>query len=153
MVKHAKQYCAVALLLLVLSPGAQAYCFTQAAQRYQVDAQLLMAIAKVESGYNARAFNANTNGSKDIGLMQINSSWLPVLRKHGIDESRLWDACVNVHVGAWVLANNIAQHGATWRAVGAYNARSSHKQSGYVQKVWAAMSGNSKTKKPQRGTS
>ncbi|MBK4737821.1 lytic transglycosylase domain-containing protein [Noviherbaspirillum pedocola] len=116
--------------------SAHAFCFDEAAHRYHVDKQLLMAIAKTESGFRPNAYNINANGSADIGLMQINDSWLPTLRKWGIDRTRLFDPCTNVNVGAWVLANNFVQHGRTWKAVGAYNARSTDKQEAYAMRVW-----------------
>jgi len=134
-------------LLIVLAASAPAWpafansaamdeCINQAAQRYRVDARLIHAIIQVESSGNPSALNRNTNGSEDIGLMQINSSWLPVLGRHGIKRHHLYDLCTNVHVGAWVLAGNIARYGPTWRAVGAYNARSPLKRRHYVAKVW-----------------
>lgn len=111
-------------------------CLRDAAQRYQLDAQLLYAIALVESGLNPRALNrSNANGTRDIGLMQINSSWLPRLAQKNITESDLYDPCVSAEVGAWILADNIARLGATWRAVGAYNARSTARRVAYVRRV------------------
>ena len=61
-------------------------------------------------------------GTVDIGLMQINSSHLPWLSKYGIAREHLLDACTNVHVGAYLLAENMQRYGDTWEAVGAYNA-------------------------------
>lgn len=121
---------------LLLGSQAHALCFKQAADRYKVSETLLKAIAMTESDFNPAASNVNTNGSEDIGVMQINSSWLPSLSKFGIGRAELKDACTNVNIGAWVLAQNIAQYGDTWRAVGAYNARSPSKQAIYIQKVW-----------------
>ena len=60
-------------------------------------------------------------GSRDIGLMQHNSSWLPTLAGHGIAEHNLFDACTSIHVGAWILAGNVSRLGYTWEAVGAYD--------------------------------
>lgn len=111
-------------------------CVKQAAHRYQVDERLIHAIIQVESSGNPAALNRNADGSEDIGTMQINSSWLPVLGRYGIQRRHLFDPCTNVHVGAWVLAGNIARYGHTWRAVGAYNAKSHAKREGYVAKVW-----------------
>lgn len=131
--------------LLALSPLAlieageapYASCFDQAAARYQVDPVLLRAIARVESGFNPAAIGKNAS-SEDIGVMQINSSWLPTLARHGISREHLFDPCLNIHIGAWVLSQNIASMGATWKAVGAYNARSEDKRQVYVGKVWKA---------------
>lgn len=97
-------------------------CWDDAAQRYQVSSALLYAIARTESGLNPQAVGRNGNGSRDIGLMQINSSWLPTLASHGINERDLFEPCTNIHVGAWLLADSFSRRGATWDAVGAYNA-------------------------------
>jgi soluble lytic murein transglycosylase-like protein len=52
-----------------------AFCFEEAGFIYNVSPRLLWAIARVESGFRADAFNRNADGSYDYGLMQINSSW------------------------------------------------------------------------------
>ncbi|OYU42660.1 MAG: hypothetical protein CFE44_22760 [Burkholderiales bacterium PBB4] len=110
-----------ALVLMAACASASGFCFDQAAERYGVDPKLLVAIAKQESGLNPRAINYNRNGSADYGLMQINSENLASI---GLSPSDAMEPCLNVHVGAWILARFIRAHGPTWRAVGAYNAGS-----------------------------
>lgn len=102
-------------------------CFNTAAERYAIDHRLLIAIAQVESSMNPKAIGQNKrNGkvvSEDVGLMQINSSWYPVLEKMGITRHDLLNnPCQNIYVGAWILAKNIASNGVNWESVGAYNA-------------------------------
>ncbi|ABM97154.1 lytic transglycosylase domain-containing protein [Methylibium petroleiphilum] len=126
----------LAAAALAIAGQAHAMCFKEAAERYKVSEALLRAIAKTESNFNPKALNRNSNGTEDIGVMQINSSWLPTLAQFGIGREQLKDPCTNVNIGAWVLANNIARHGETWRAVGAYNAATPSKQVVYVEKVW-----------------
>ena len=121
---------------LLAGSQAHAFCFKEAAERYKVNEILVRAIAKTESDYNPNARNINTDGSEDIGVMQINSSWLSTLRQFGIGREELKDPCTNVNIGSWILAKNIEQYGGTWRAVGAYNARSPSKQAIYIRKVW-----------------
>lgn len=125
--------------LLLVTAEANAFCFKEAAARYNVSEPLLLAIAKTESNMHSLATNMNSNGTKDIGLMQINSSHLPELLAYGITEKTLYnDPCTNVQVGAWILAKSIAVHGNTWRAVGSYNTGvkgSEAKRQIYVRRV------------------
>lgn len=114
-------------------------CWAEASARYNVPVDLLYAIARVETGnrYNLVS-RPNKNGTYDIGLMQINSSHLPRLAKHGITKKDLLEnPCLNLHVGAWILAEAIARHGYTWVAIGAYNAGSHEKRKAYAKKVFA----------------
>lgn len=131
-----------AILFVLTAPAVvNAACFEEAAVRYRLPVSLLKAISRVESAGNPSAVNRNSNGSYDIGHMQINSGWLPVLQRYGIDKRMLFDACTNTYVGAWILAQNIHRYGYNWTAVGAYNASSSDKRLAYAHKVARAMQG------------
>lgn len=132
---------AVALLAFMTVSGdpARAFCFDEAAERYGVPAELLRTIAEVESSMNPRAININQNGTRDIGLMQINTWWLPKLEPFGIREEHLWDACTSVQVGAWVLAHNFKDLGYTWEAIGAYNAKHPEKRLAYARRVYRVL--------------
>jgi soluble lytic murein transglycosylase-like protein len=117
-------YNALGLLLFAIGLPVQA-CWQDAEARYGIDARLLHAIAQQESSLNPHAVNRSQIApadSVDIGLMQINSRWLPILARHGISESDLLNPCTNIQVGAWILAQSFLRHGPTWEAVGAYNA-------------------------------
>lgn len=103
--------------------------------RYGISPHLLYAIASVESRLDPNVVRRNQNGTYDIGLMQINSSWLPKLKRMGISMRDLFDPHVNLNVGAWILSENIKEYGATWKAVGAYNATSVKKQARYAKRV------------------
>lgn len=92
-----------------------------------------MIIADVESKMKPNARNLNENGSEDIGLMQVNSSWLPQLRQYGITRESLFDPCLNVHIGAWVLAQKIQRHGFSWPGFAAYHSATPSKQRQYQQ--------------------
>ncbi|RQZ17099.1 lytic transglycosylase [Burkholderia sp. Bp9031] len=118
---------------------ARADCLDDAATFQHVSVSLLRGIAQVESGMNPNAVNTNTNGTVDIGLMQINSTWLPTLAREGITRESLFDACTNAYVGAWILSQNIRQLGANWNAIGAYNAASPDKRLAYARKVYDAI--------------
>lgn len=120
---------------LVLGSAPCFACFELAASRYQVPVSLLKAIAQVESAHNPHAMNVNANGSRDIGLMQINTSWLPLLRKMSVTEQTLWDPCVNTLVAAWLLSENLKRWGNTYRALGAYHSPNATRQLHYAKRV------------------
>ena len=127
-------YKSLVAVLLFVALDARA-CWDQAAARYQVNEMLLYAIARTESGLNPLAVGRNRNGSHDIGVMQINSAWLPRLATYGVSEQDLLEPCTNIHIGAWILALNFQKLGYTWEAVGAYNAKSPALRRAYVERV------------------
>ncbi|MEB6379129.1 type III secretion system invasion protein IagB [Leclercia adecarboxylata] len=128
-------------IFLLFSQSALANCWNNAGHRYHVDPWLLFAIAKVESGMNPRAVGWNRDGTRDVGLMQINSAHFPALQRVGIDEYRLMrEPCTSVMVGASILSAMIRVYGYNWEAVGAYNAglkKENYPQRMlYAHKVW-----------------
>jgi len=130
---------ATLILLLGMSAvttrPADAFCYEEAGNRYGISPHLIYAISKGESSFNPLAINYNANGTYDYGLMQINSSWEPALRKLGISWNNLADPCTNVMVGAWVLSQCIQDYGYTWPAVGCYNSRTPSKRDRYAARV------------------
>jgi len=132
------RFTTLAFLLCIsigLANQAAAFCFEEAGYRYGISPHLLYAISKGESSFNPLAVNYNSNGTYDYGLMQINSSWEPALRKLGISWNNLSDPCTNVMVGAWVLSQCIQDYGYTWSAVGCYNSRTPSKRDRYAARV------------------
>lgn len=127
-----KLLAAVSLALLsgLSALPAQAFCFNEAGARYQVDPRLLKAIARQESELNPRAIGHNRNEagkiiSSDYGLMQINSDHVPKLVQMGVLKSRddlLNNPCLNVQIGAWVMATHLKKCGVNWSCLGSYNA-------------------------------
>ena len=114
-------------------------CWDGAAKYYNVDPWLLYSIAYVESRFNPNAVGVNKNGTKDLGMMQINDRvWLPKLARMGISKSMLKDPCVSVYVGAWILRQNINDLGYTAQAIGAYNSRTPVHNKRYAKKVYEA---------------
>lgn len=118
------------------SACARADCIDDAATYWGVPPLLSRAIAQHESQMRAHAVGKNTNGTRDIGLMQINTSWLPTLRKYGVSEADLFNPCVNAYVGNWILSQNITRLGYNWDAIGAYNAVSPAKREVYARRIY-----------------
>jgi len=130
-------------LLIILSGmfPASANCWDYAASQFGIESRLLKAIALVESGMNPAALGRNTNGTTDIGLMQINSLHLKRLSQLGVTSATLTqDSCQSLVVGTSILADMMKVYGYSWEAVGAYNAgtRKDRHQTrmNYAKKVW-----------------
>lgn len=126
--------CILYIITILLPVNVTAFCFEDAGNRYGINPTLLESIAKVESNLNPKAMNNNTNGTSDIGLMQINSAWLKSIGANAND--LLNDACLNTMTGARILRHCIDRHGYGWEAVGCYNAMSRDKKVIYAWKVF-----------------
>ena len=114
-----------------------------AAQHYNIHKEILNAILSVEGGRTGMK-KRNSNGSYDMGPMQINSSWLPELRRRGISEYEVAnDYCTNILVGTWILARELRRAGIPpintaefWQTIGRYNSRDPYFSSRYAVRVW-----------------
>jgi hypothetical protein len=140
------------LPFFLLPPSiASAFCFDEAAAQHGLSPRLLRSIAMVESGCRPSAVHVNTNGSTDLGMMQVNSSWIGRL---GLDTGRLLrDPCYNVMTGAGILRQCVDRYGYTWEAVGCYNASSRDKRVDYSWKILRALKGGSPTPSAAPATS
>ncbi|MFC4524767.1 lytic transglycosylase domain-containing protein [Cupriavidus pinatubonensis] len=125
--------------LVLLTGYVRADCIDAAATYHRLSPVLLRAIAQNESGMRPYAVNRNTNGTEDIGLMQINSAHLPRLATYGITRTRLFDPCVSAYVGAWILRDCLARVGATWAGVGCYNAGAPEKRIRYASRIYQTL--------------
>ncbi|BAN23034.1 lytic transglycosylase catalytic [Caballeronia insecticola] len=110
-------------------------CFEQAGAYQGVNPLVLRAVAWRESKGDAAALNRNTNGSIDVGQLQINSIHFPDLARQGIPHRALNDPCVNVFVAAWLLKQKMVKYGNTWRAIGAYHSESPKHRDAYARSI------------------
>jgi soluble lytic murein transglycosylase-like protein len=134
---------------LLFSVPSQAFCFNEAGIRYKVDPLLLRSMATVESSLNPHAVGMNRNKkgvvtSRDYGLMQINDRHIPQLRAMGLlhnEQDLLNNTCLNVQIGAWILAKHLKQCGVNWQCLGSYNAgfadNNGERRMIYARKVYA----------------
>lgn len=114
--------------------GVPLECINQAAQLFHVPAMMIVSVIKIENGWNGAAIQ-NKNGTADLGVMQVNSSWLKALKKYGITRKSLqFDPCVNVHTGTWILAKGLAKDEG-WQGVGNYHSATPIHNQRYRQKV------------------
>jgi len=108
-----------------------AFCFDEAAREYGLNASILRGIAYVESNNNPDAMNYNRNGTTDLGIMQINSSWIKPM---GLNKEELIkNPCYNIKTAARIVRKCMDKHGYTWEAIGCYNALN---QNGRVKYSW-----------------
>lgn len=126
---------------------ALASCLMLAAYNYQVPAAVLVGIYKVEGGKVGQEVR-NTNGSFDLGPMQINTIWMKELSGYwGVPEStakRLVrdDACTNMGVAAWILRRHLQETGSLATAIAHYHSRTAFRGHNYRKKVITAMQKN-----------
>lgn len=122
-----------------------ATCLMVAASSYQVPPAVLFGIHQVEGGQVGQAVGPNKNGTYDLGPMQINTLWVPVLAEHWkISERHAKhllknDACTNANVAAWILRNHMDETKSLSQAIAHYHSRTPHIGSRYRKKVIDAM--------------
>jgi hypothetical protein len=116
---------------------------TAVAAFYQLPPQALPAIHAVENG-RAGIVRRNRNGSEDLGLMQINTLWLPLLsRGTGLSITRLRRAliqqeCFNVAVAGAILRIYLHETGDLAKAIGYYHSHTPALSEAYQARVFSS---------------
>ena len=121
-----------------------ATCLLMAAQTYSVPPAVLVGIYNVEGGKVGQQVR-NTNGTYDLGPMQINTRWMPELADYwGVSEStaRKWvrdDPCTNMGVSAWILRKHLNETGSLGKAIAHYHSKTPEHGLPYKRKVVSVM--------------
>ena len=124
-----------------------AACLMLAAQTYSVPPAVMVGILQVEGGSLGQAVR-NTNGTYDLGPMQINTLWVPELATYwGVEQGTAarWirdDACTNMGVAAWILRRHLNETGSLSKAIANYHSKTPSHGYPYKAKVVEAMRRN-----------
>lgn len=97
--------------------------FQSAGNYYNIPPLLLKNIATIESAGNPNAIRINDNGTKDYGLMQINSIHFRQLATWGINERNILNPQINIFAGSWLLSEHIKERGFNLQAIGNYHSK------------------------------
>lgn len=99
-------------------------CSITAAIKYQVPANMMLAIAEKEVGKPGMVV-ANRNGTYDIGPMQFNSAYLHELQKYGITSAHVaMKGCYPYDLAAWRLRRHLLYDtGNLWARAANYHSR------------------------------
>ncbi|EDK9073194.1 conjugal transfer protein, partial [Salmonella enterica] len=101
-------------------------CSITAAIKYQVPANIMLAIAEKEGGRpGLENKNRNSNGTYDIGRMQFNTVYLKDLEKYGITEEDVAQpGCYSYDLAAWRIRGHIKNDkGDIWTKAANYHSK------------------------------
>jgi hypothetical protein len=103
---------------------AQIVCSISAAQQFGLPPSVMLAVAQIEGGRPGLA-RRNTNGTYDLGSMQLNTAWLAQLRPYGVDVRwALASGCYPYQLAAWRIRSHLLQdRGDYWSRVANYHSR------------------------------
>ncbi len=99
-------------------------CSIIAAQKYELPANIVLAVAAQEGGKPGQ-WVKNTNGSYDVGTMQFNTSYLDDLAKYGITAQDVEKpGCYPFDLAAWRIRGHVKNDkGDLWTRVANYHSR------------------------------
>ncbi len=134
-------------MLSIMSAGMAApilACLTAAASFYHFSPRVLISIHAVEGGAPGIVHH-NTDGSQDLGVMQINTRWVPAIARDmsltpdNVRARLIWDGCFNVVIAAAILRTYLGEtRGDLMRAIGDYHSHTPALNWAYREKVLQA---------------
>ena len=111
-------------------------CSVAAAVKFNVPANLLLAVAEIENGRPGLE-STNANGTRDIGLMQFNTRYLDSLARFGIRAADVAGSdCYPFDLAAWRLSGHLARdQGDLWTRAANYHSRTPRHNAIYRRKL------------------
>ena len=99
-------------------------CSIVAAVKYEVPANIVLAVAEKEGGKPGQ-WSKNSNGTYDVGAMQLNTHYLEDLKKYGITaEDAAQPGCYSYDLAAWRLRGHLQHDKADlWTRAANYHSR------------------------------
>lgn len=129
----------------MITAQALAACLMLASQTYQVPPAVMVGIMHVEGGRVGQQVGPNSNGTYDLGPMQVNTRWIPQLaRAWGVPNNTALrlvrdDGCINVRVSAWILKQKIEDAGSLYGGIAYYHSATPGIGTRYAAKVIGVM--------------
>lgn len=120
--------------------GELAACIRRSAGGKSWLEKTLWGLRDQEGGW-AGAEIAKSDGSRDLGPLQVNSWWVSRLAKltdRPENRVRRWlihDTCFNVETARWIFLSGLAVTRDYWRAVGVYHSPTTWRQQRYARSV------------------
>lgn len=117
-----------------------ARCIRRAAQGKAWLERTLWGLRDQEGGWVGAAVK-NSNGSHDLGPLQINSWWVPKIAalvgrpQAHVQHWLQYDACFNAEAARWIFLSGLSITGDYWKAVGVYHSPTGWRQAQYSRGV------------------
>ena len=119
-------------------------CMAAVASFYHLPPRVLPSIQQVEGG-QIGTVSRNTDGSDDLGLMQVNTRWIAPIARHtrqseqSVRQRLIDDGCFNIAASGAILRTYLNEaHGDLMLAVGYYHSHSPTRNAAYQAKVLAS---------------
>ena len=133
-------------------------CMIAVAQYYHLPPRVLPSIHAVEGGAPGTV-SRNTNGTQDLGVMQVNTTWVPHLsgiarmRPDAVRARLIDDPCFNIAAAGVIMRTYLNEaRGDVVRAVGYYHSHTPEYAIPYQYKVIDAAAGLFGGPRPMRHT-
>tara|TARA_B100000749_G_scaffold280352_1_gene276110 strand:- start:1991 stop:2446 length:456 start_codon:yes stop_codon:yes gene_type:complete len=112
-------------------------CVRFNSEYFNVPELAIKAILDVEGGKMCTV-SKNSNGSYDLGLMQINTINLPYIQEQYPEitaEDIACKPCLNITAGTWLLSQRIREENDVWKGIGHYHSRTPKYRDRYLKRI------------------
>ena len=115
-------------------------CVSYSSRFFKINPLVIKSLIKVEGG-KIGTMSRNSNGTYDMGIMQINTIHLPAIKKKYPSVSWrevAYSPCVNIGVGSWILKQRLDEvdKDSYWKGVGNYHSKTAKYRKRYLKKLF-----------------